>query len=119
MGTVYYGNYPAFYEVGRVEAMRSLGISYRKIEESGVMMPVLECHIKYHLPAKYDELLTLETQIPELPTAKIRFDYRIFSQEGKLINSGYTWLAFVDSSTFRPVRAPKMVLQALEPYFNG
>ncbi len=119
MGTVYYGNYPAFYEIGRVESMRSLGISYREIEESGVMMPVLECYIKYLAPAKYDELLTIETQIPELPTAKIRFDYRILSPENKLLNTGYTWLAFVDKQTFRPVRTPKMVLDALNPYFNG
>ncbi len=118
MGTVYYGNYPMFYEVGRVEAMRTLGISYRTLEESGIMMPVLECYIKYLAPARYDDLLTIITTIPEMPSARIRFEYEILSAEGKPLNQGFTTLVFVDKTTFKPIRTPQIVVEALASYFK-
>ena len=117
MGFVYYGNYAAFYEVGRVEAMRSLGFSYRKLEESGVMMPVLNCHSNFLMPAKYDDLITIETSIPEMPSAKISFYYKISNETGKLIHTGQTTLAFMDKDTKRPVRPPKALLDILTSYF--
>ncbi|HAA15255.1 MAG TPA: thioesterase [Cytophagales bacterium] len=118
MGYVYYGNYPAYYECGRVEAMRALGLSYAKLEESGVMMPVLESYSKYHKPGKYDEQLTIRTHIPQLPTARMRFEYEIFNEGQELIHSGWTMLTFVNMETGRPMRAPAVMREALAPYFD-
>ncbi len=116
MGVVYYGNYAAFYEVGRVEAMRKLGISYRGMEETGIMMPVLEYYIKYIRPAKYDDLLYITTYIKEMPGTRVRFDYEIHNEEGTLLNFGYTVLVFVDMAKNKPVQAPASITEALKAY---
>jgi len=79
MGYVYYGHYATYYEIGRVETFRKLGLSYKKLEESGVMMPVLDLKIKFIKPAKYDDLLIIRTVIRKLPTVRIHFEYEIFS----------------------------------------
>jgi len=118
MGFVYYGNYPTFYEIGRVEAMRALGFSYRKLEESGIMMPVLECKSKYLMPAKYDEMIQLRTTITSLPKVKIYFTYEIFNEEEKLIHTAETILAFINKSSFKPCRVPNEIVTLLTPYFN-
>src|SRR3546814_8835253 len=78
MGYMYYGNYAAFYEVGRVEMLRSLGLSYRGFEEQGIMMPVLELQSKFIKPARYDEQITVRTILKELPGARIHFDYELY-----------------------------------------
>ncbi|MEM1138147.1 MAG: thioesterase family protein [Bacteroidota bacterium] len=118
MGFVYYGNYPVFYEIGRVEAMRSLGFSYKKLEESGIMMPVLNSCSKYMLPAKYDELITLKTTITSLPKVKIHFQYKILNEQQKLIHTGETTLAFIKKDTLKPCRVPSEIIDLLNPYFN-
>lgn len=118
MGVVYYGNYAAFYEVGRVEAMRKLGVSYRLMEESGIMMPVLELFTKYIRPAKYDDLLTITTYIKEVPTTRVRFDYEIHNEAGTLLNYGHTVLVFVDMVKNKPVMAPSAITDALKAFFN-
>ncbi|MEN7551020.1 thioesterase family protein [Rapidithrix thailandica] len=118
MGYVYYGNYATFYEIGRVESLRSLGFSYKQLEEEGVMMPVLESSSKYLGPARYDELLTIKTVIKELPKVKIRFEYEIFNEAGNLIHTGDTILAFIRKDNHRPCRAPKQILSLLSPYFS-
>lgn len=117
MGFVYYGNYPVFYEIGRVEAMRDLGFSYKKLEESGIMMPVLESHSKYMMPAKYDEVISLKTTITSLPKVKIHFEYEIFNEQNKLIHTAETTLAFIKKSTMRPCRVPEEIIELLTPYF--
>jgi acyl-CoA thioester hydrolase len=117
MGYVYYGNYPSYYEVGRNEMMRSLGLSYRAMEEEGIMMPIHSMNIKYIEPARYDDLLTLRVILKELPTAQIHFHYEIFNEQNKLLNRGETTLVFVDSQTRRPRRAPKALIVALAKYF--
>ena len=106
MQYVYYGNYATYYEVGRVEVLRQLGMSYRSLEESGIMMPVLETHSFYHLPAKYDDLLTIKITIPQLPLVKIKFDYEIYNEAQLKIHSGSTTLAFIDMKTGKPRKAP-------------
>ena len=118
MGYVYYGHYASYYEVARVESMRSLGVSYREIEAMGVMMPVLENHSRYLAPARYDEQLRIVTTIREKPTAKIKFEYDIYNSDNKLINQGNTLLAFIDKVTGRPCRPPEAMQRVLEPFFS-
>ncbi len=113
MGYCYYGNYAQYYEVGRVEALRDLGFSYRKLEESGVMLPVLDFHIKYLKPALYDDLLTVVTQIKEMPGAKITFEFEMFNEKGDKINFGTVVLVFVDAKTMRPMKCPAELAQAI------
>lgn len=117
MSFVYYGVYLSYYEVARVEALRSLGLSYRKLEEDGFWMPVLENHAYYHAPATYDELLTIETTIPELPAARIRFQYKIFGETDKLLHSGETLLCFLDKKSQRPCRPPALLIEKLQAFF--
>ncbi len=118
MGYVYYGNYAAYYEIARVESLRSLGLTYKQLEESGTMMPVLENFSKYLAPATYDEMLTIKTAIKEKPGVKITFDYEIFNEQDKLIHVGKTLLVFVDMKTGRPCRQPEIMARLLDPYFE-
>ncbi|MEE1347160.1 MAG: thioesterase family protein [Bacteroidales bacterium] len=114
MGVVYYSNYAVFYEVGRTEMFRELGIPYSLLEERGVALPVVELVSHYHKSARYDDLITVETSVETLPTVKIKINYRILSEDGVLLNDGSTTLVFVDIKTGRPVRCPKDVLDVLE-----
>src|SRR5690606_6241097 len=117
-GYMYYGNYAAFYEVGRVEMLRSLGLSYRSFEENGIMMPVLELQCKFLRPARYDDRLTVRTILNERPGARIHFDYELYNEEGTLINTGYTKLVFIDMQINRPCKAPAALMEVLQPYFE-
>jgi acyl-CoA thioester hydrolase len=117
MGYVYYGNYTHYYEVGRVEAMRQLGTSYKEMEDNGIMLPVYTCNLKYIKPALYDDLLVIKTVIKELPTLKIIFDYEIYNQKNELINTGNTILVFIDMSTNKPCRAPESFIEKIKVYF--
>lgn len=117
MGYVYYGNYAMYYEVGRVESLRQLGLTYKELEDMGVMMPVLENKSKYHQAALYDDHLKIVTAIREKPSVRIRFDYAIYNEDGKLIHEGETLLAFVDKKTGRPCRHPQVFQDVLKPYF--
>ena len=117
MGYVYYGNYTMYYEVGRVEALRQLGTSYKEMEDTGVMLPVYECSMKYLKPALYDDLLIIKTTIKELPTAKISFDYEIYNQKNELLNSANTKLAFINMSTQKPCPAPQSFMEKIKKYF--
>ncbi|MDL5046767.1 thioesterase family protein [Oscillatoria amoena NRMC-F 0135] len=118
MGYVYYGYYAMYYEVARVEALRRLGLTYREIEAMGIIMPVLENRSVFIAPGKYDELLRIVTTIREKPAARMKFEYQIFNEEGKLINQGETVLAFIDLKTNRPTRPPKAMLEVLDPFFT-
>ncbi|AVM49653.1 thioesterase family protein [Capnocytophaga sp. oral taxon 878] len=113
MGVVYYGNYPQYLELGRVEWLRSIGFTYKAMEEEGVMMPVVSLQIQYKKPALYDELITIRTILKELPSKKIEFDYEIYNEKGELLSTANTVLVFVDAKTFRPVRCPEKVLQLI------
>ena len=106
MGYVYYGNYAQYYEVGRVEALRQLGMSYKAMEESGVMLPVHTFSIKYLKPALYDNLLTIITKIKEIPRARITFYYEIYNEQDVLLNEGETTLVFISMATNKPCAAP-------------
>lgn len=118
MGYVYYGNYASYYEVARVEMLRSLGTSYREMEESGIMMPVLELRTKYIKPAYYDEELTLTVRIIEKPQTRITFHYEIHNAKEELINIGHTTLVFVDVKRNRPCLPSVDFEKRLAPYFS-
>ena len=114
MGVVYYGNYPQYLELGRVEWLRSIGFTYKAMEEEGIMMPVVSLQIQYKKPALYDELITIRTKLKELPSTKIEFEYEILNEKGELLSTANTVLVFVDARTFRPVRCPEKVLKLIK-----
>lgn len=119
MGYVYYGNYATYYEVARVESLRSLGFSYKLLEEQGVIMPVAENKSKFIRPAKYDDLLTIKVFIKEMPSQRITFEYEIYNEQEKLINLGETILAFVNMHNGRACKAPESIVTLLKPFFDG
>lgn len=118
MGYMYYGNYATMYEVARTEMLRSLGMTYKSMEEDGVMMPVLELKCKYLKPALYDDEIVVKVIIEEKPGVRIVFKYELFNQYEVLINLGETTLVFVDIEKNRPCMAPKNFLQKIESYFS-
>jgi acyl-CoA thioester hydrolase len=117
MGYVYYGNYGYYYEQARAEAIRSMGITYKQLEESGTMMPITRMNIKYIQPAYYDELLTIKTIIPELPNRIILFCYEVRNEKNVLINRGETHLTFIDMQSKRLTTAHPLLIEKLKPYF--
>lgn len=118
MGYVYYGNYASYFEVARVESLRQLGMTYKELEEKGVMMPVLENKSKFIAPALYDDKLRIVTTIREKPGVRIKFEYEISNESGKLLHQGETLLAFVNKKTGRPCRPPEAFNKVLEPFFK-
>jgi acyl-CoA thioester hydrolase len=119
MSYVYYGNYPQYFEVARVEALRALGLSYKEMEEQGIMLPVLKLEIKYIAPAKYDDLLIIKTRIAELPKTRITFEHEIFNEAGDLLTIGKVELVFVNIESGKPIRAPHSLINALERHSNS
>ncbi len=115
-GFVYNGNYATYYEVGRTESLRQMGYTYREMEESGVIMPLVNQYSRFYRPAKYDDLLTIITRIPELPQARMRFEYEIYNEKGEKLNDGYNELIFLNIEKGRPQRAPEWFVKLLEKY---
>jgi acyl-CoA thioester hydrolase len=103
MSYVYYGNYATYFEVARVETFRSLGVSYREMEDEGVLMPVLELNTKYIKPIFYDEEITIRTNITEKPGVRIRFDYEVFNEKKELTTIAHTILAFIAKDSGKPI----------------
>jgi acyl-CoA thioester hydrolase len=118
MGQVYYGNYSLYYETGRADAIKQLGYSYKQMEADGIMMPVAELHIRYILPARYDDMLTIKTIINELPSRKMTFHTEIYNQQQQLINSGYTILLFINKQYNRVSSPPQKLLELIKPFFE-
>ncbi len=117
MGYVYYGNYAMYYEVARVESLRQLGLTYRELEEMGVMMPVLENKSRYLAPARYDDLLRIVTTLREKPGVRIRFEYDIYNGD-TLIHQGETVLVFMNKATNRPCRQTPAMEKVLQQFFG-
>lgn len=113
MGVVYHGKYADYLEVGRVEWLRSLGISYKSLEESGIILPVVHLQMEYKKSAKYDDLLTVETYLKQRPLVKINFDYKIYNESRELLVVASTTLAFINRSTGRPIKCPASILEKL------
>jgi acyl-CoA thioester hydrolase len=119
MGYVYYGNYARYYEIGRVEALRSIDFHYKVMEDEGVLMPVYENHSKYLKPARYDDELSIRVTLQELPGIRVVFHYEIRNQSNTLLNTGETTLVFQRKDTGKLCFAPERLLDKLKPYFDS
>jgi acyl-CoA thioester hydrolase len=117
MGYCYYGVYAQYFEIGRTELMRNFGLSYKDIENQGIMLPVLTLNVKFIKPAFYDDELTIKTFLTRLPSVRIEFLYEIFNQNNELVNTGDTTLVFIHSNSRKPLKAPLSFVNALIPYF--
>jgi len=118
MGYAYYGVYAQYYEVGRVEAIRQLGFSYKDVEDRGILLPVIEFNVNYKKPALYDDELVLHTLLKAKPTGfRIPFEYECYNSAGVLLNTGKVTLVSVDKATGKPCLLPDWFLVAFDPHF--
>lgn len=118
MGYAYYGVYAQYYEVGRVEAMRLLGFSYKDVEERGILMPVVDYTISYKKPAFYDDEITIVTTLKEIPTGvKIIFDYECYNSKNELLNTGKVTLVCINKSTNKMCKLPQWFIDAMQAFF--
>lgn len=114
MGVVHHGNYALYLEMGRIEWLRKLGISYKSMEENGVMLPVVSLNINYKKSAVYDDVINVKTQLKNMPTARIEFEYEITNEKGDILTTANTTLVFIDMKTNRPIKAPQYILDAIK-----
>lgn len=120
MGVVYHGHYAQFYEIGRSEAIRHLGFTYKDVEAMGIIMPVVDIHSRFLRPAKYDDLLTVKTTLSELPTHhKIVFHSEIYNEAGALLNTGDVTLYFMEAKQMKRCGIPEAFREKLDKYFVG
>lgn len=120
MGVVYHGYYFPYFEVARVESFRNAGITYADIEKTGVLMPVVDVHVRYLRPALYDDLLTVKTSIKEMPVHhKIEFHHEVFNEKTELLCVAKIILYFVQKEGMKKISIPELFKQKLEPYFNN
>jgi len=115
MGVVYYGNYPRFYEIARNEMLRDNGVTYKQIEESGIVWPVRNLNITYLKPAFYDDLLTLRSRVEEIPMVRLHIKTDVFNPSGELINHGEVVLVSTNPVTGKAVKTPRWLLDILTP----
>ena len=113
MGVVYHGNYAQFFEIGRIDWLRSFGISYKNMEENNVMLPVISLQCNFKKSAEFDDEITVKTILKKIPTVKIEFDYEITNQKNELLTTGNTVLAFINMETNKPMRCPDYILEKL------
>ena len=113
MGVVYHGNYAQYMEMGRVEWLREMGISYKNMEENGIMLPVISLHIDYKKPAVYDDLIAVRTILKKTPAVKIEFDFEIYNEAREILAEATVVLAFIDMERNRPVRCPQYLLDTI------
>ncbi|MGC1516967.1 MAG: thioesterase family protein [Maribacter sp.] len=113
MGVVYHGNYAQYLEMARVEWLRVLGISYKKMETDGIMLPVIHLSIEFIKPALYDDLITVKVFLKKKPAVRIAFDYEIKNEAGELLATANTVLVFIDMNRNRPTRCPGFLLEKL------
>ena len=118
MGVVHHSNYVNFYEVARTEMLREHGTTYRKLEESGVMLPVQQVEMHFYAPAHYDDLLTVRLTMRELPGVRMVFDHEIVNERGVVVNTGRVVLVFMNAATRRACRAPQWFLDIFRGYFE-
>jgi len=114
MGFVYYGVYAQYFEVGRVELLRSLGVSYKSLEEEGYFLPVVNFEIQYQKPALYDDELTIKTTIKEIPSSRIVFYYETFNMGNELLNTAKVVLVFIDRKNKKPCMLPEIITDKLK-----
>ena len=113
MGVVYHGNYAQFFEIGRTEWLRSLGVTYKDMEMNGIILPVVSLNLIFIKSALYDDILTIHTYLKKEPMVKIEFNYEIKNQLDELICTGSSVLAFMNSKNMKPTRCPDYLLKGL------
>lgn len=118
MGIVHHSNYIRYFECGRVAMLKSLGLPIEKIEEAGVMLPVVSTECRYKVPAKLGETLRIVSIIDEMPRARLVIRTEIYNPAGQLVCEGRVVLGFISSSTRRPVRCPDALVKVFEEYIN-
>ncbi|MBK6827630.1 MAG: acyl-CoA thioesterase [Chitinophagaceae bacterium] len=119
MGVVYHSNYFPYFESARAESIRQLGFTYADMEKMGVIMPVVDVHCRYLRPARYDDLLTIRTQLKELPAHhKIEFHHEVFNESGELLAVGKIILYFMEAKGMKKTTMPALLLSKLESYFS-
>lgn len=114
MKYVYYGNYAAYFELGRVELFRSIGISYDEIEKLGIWLPVSDYNIKYLKPALYDQKLEIHTYVKKIPGVRIEFEYEIYNEEKIKITEASTSLFFLNAETNKVIKCPDFLMKLIE-----
>jgi len=119
MGVVHHSNYVRYFEIGRTELMRHIGLSYLDLENSGIIMPIANVEVRFFYPARYDDIIYIKSSIKEMPKARITFNYEVYNKQRKLLADGSTTLAFVNKVTGRPQRAPEKMIQTLAEYLSG
>jgi len=120
MRFVYYSRYFEYFEQARSEMLRSIGLPYPRIEEMGLLLPVIEAHATYKRSARYDEVIEVVTSLREKPVARVRLDYEVYREgEKEPIVDGYTIHGFINAQTGRPTRAPAQFLEAVESRMNS
>lgn len=118
MDIVYYGNYAQYFEVGRAESIRELGFTYKKMEEMGVRMPVVQMEARFLRPAHYDDLITIKTILKELPQKhQIEFHHEVYNERKKLLTTGKVVLFFIDSKTGKWIAMPNDLRKTLAAFF--
>tara|TARA_R110002049_G_scaffold50271_5_gene142736 strand:+ start:3001 stop:3411 length:411 start_codon:yes stop_codon:yes gene_type:complete len=118
MGVVYHGNYAQYLEMGRLSWLRDLDVSYRVMEDNGIILPVISLQISYKKSALYDDLITVVTKLKKTPSVRIEFDYEIYNEEKELLITANTVLAFLNKETKRPMKCPEYVLKKIEEYYD-
>jgi len=114
MGVVYHGNYAQYFEIGRIEWLSSLGVSYKEMEAQGIMLPVVVLNINYSKPAFYEDVLIITTSLIKPHEVSIEFKYELHNEGGELLTTAYTKLVFVDSKSRSPIRCPDFFLDKLQ-----
>jgi acyl-CoA thioester hydrolase len=119
MNVVYHGNYAQYFEVGRVESLRRLGLTYKEVEATGVIMPVIEWTAKFLRPARYDDLLTIKTTLKEMPVDhRVEFHQEVYNEDGKLLTIGKALLYLLRSANMEKTNMPDEMKTKLAPYFK-
>ncbi len=113
MGVVYHGNYAQYFEIARIDWLNNLGVSYKSMEDNGVMLPVITLLTNFKRSAYFDDLLTITTTLKEIPSVKIIFEYEVHNQNGELLTTGETTLVFVNKKTKRPMKCPQYLLEKI------
>ncbi len=113
MGLVYHARYLEWFEIGRTELLRALGLPYATLEEKGWLLPVIEVRCRYKIPARYDQVVSIISRIAEIPRARIHIDYQLESEDGALLAEGYTEHMFVNREG-KPLRPPKEFIELLK-----
>ncbi len=115
MKQAYYGKFFEYFEQGRSDLMRNIGLPYSRVEEMGLFLPVIEAHAEYKKPVRYDDMIEVVTMLRERPVARVRLDYEVRRDgESEPIATGYTIHGFVNATTAKPTRAPAQFVECVE-----